>query len=118
MPYTLSHILNPSLREYRRASSAAIDASLKPLMGKYMGSLNSRLRDAGFDGRVLVVTTQGGAIDAADMAKSPIHSINSGPAMAPLAGRTYAQADSGADILKSDLCLGGEQESARKKNDD
>ena len=97
VPYTLSHILNPSLREYRRASSAAIDASLKPLMGKYMGSLNSRLRDAGFDGRVLVVTTQGGAIDAADMAKSPIHSINSGPAMAPLAGRTYAQADSGAD---------------------
>jgi len=32
VPYTLSHILNPSLREYRRASSAAIDASLKPLM--------------------------------------------------------------------------------------
>ena len=97
VPYTLSHALNPSLREYRRASSAAIDASLKPLMGKYMGSLESRLRDAGFDGRVLVVTTQGGAIDAADMAKSPIHSINSGPAMAPLAGRNYAQADSGAD---------------------
>ena len=97
VPYTLSHILNPSLREYRRASSAAIDASLKPLMGKYLGSLNSRLRDAGFDGRVLVVTTQGGAMDAADMAKSPIHSINSGPAMAPLAGRAYAEADSGAD---------------------
>ena len=97
VPYTLSHALNPSLREYRRASSAAIDASLKPLMSEYMGGLESRLREAGFDGRVLVVTTQGGAIDAADMAKSPIHSINSGPAMAPLAGRAYAQADSGAD---------------------
>lgn len=97
VPFTLSHALNPSLREYRRASSAAIDASLKPLMGKYMGGLNSRLREAGFEGRVLVVTTQGGAIDAIDMAKSPIHSINSGPAMAPLAGRAYAQADSGAD---------------------
>jgi len=97
VPYTLSHELNPSLREYRRASSAAIDASLKPLMGAYMGGLESRLRDAGFDGRVLVVTTQGGAMDAVDMAQSPIHSINSGPAMAPLAGRAYAQADSGAD---------------------
>ena len=30
LPFTLSHALNPSLREYRRASSAAIDASLKP----------------------------------------------------------------------------------------
>jgi N-methylhydantoinase A len=97
VPYTLSHVLNPSLREYRRASSAAIDASLKPLMGAYMGGLDQRLRDAGFSGRVLVVTTQGGAMDAADMAKSPIHSINSGPAMAPLAGRAYAEADSGAD---------------------
>ena len=97
VPYTLSHVLNPSLREYRRASSTCIDASLKPLMGDYLGSLEARLRDAGFGGRVLVVTTQGGAMDAADMAHAPIHSINSGPAMAPIAGRAYAQADSGVD---------------------
>ena len=97
VPYTLSHVLNPSLREYRRASSTCIDASLKPLMGSYLGGLESRLRDAGFGGRVLVVTTQGGAMDAADMAHAPIHSINSGPAMAPIAGRAYAQADSGLD---------------------
>ena len=32
VPYTLSSRLNPIIREYRRASSAAIDASLKPLM--------------------------------------------------------------------------------------
>lgn len=97
VPYTLSHVLNPSLREYRRASSTCIDASLKPLMGHYLGGLESRLRDAGFGGRVLVVTTQGGAMDAADMAHAPIHSINSGPAMAPIAGRAYADADTGAD---------------------
>ena len=30
IPYTLSHVLNPILREYRRASSTCIDASLKP----------------------------------------------------------------------------------------
>ena len=97
VPYTLSHVLNPSLREYRRASSTCIDASLKPLMGNYLGGLESRLRQAGFGGRVLVVTTQGGAMDAADMARAPIHSINSGPAMAPIAGRAYAEADTGAD---------------------
>ena len=97
VPYTLSHVLNPSLREYRRASSTCIDASLKPLMGHYLGGLETRLRDAGFGGRVLVVTTQGGAMDAADMARAPIHSINSGPAMAPIAGRAYADADTGAD---------------------
>jgi N-methylhydantoinase A len=95
VPYTLSHRINPSLREYRRASSAAIDASLKPLMGSYLSGLERRLRQAGFPGRVLVVTTQGGAMDALAMAEAPIHSINSGPAMAPLAGRFYARQDSG-----------------------
>ena len=44
IPYTLSHQLNPILREYRRASSAAIDASLKPMMQQHL--LNFRVRPA------------------------------------------------------------------------
>lgn len=93
VPYTLSHRLNPTLREYRRASSACIDASLKPLMGRYLGSLTERLRDAGFDGKVFVVSSQGGMMEAGDLAAAPIHAINSGPSMAPIAGRTYAGLD-------------------------
>ena len=65
VPYTLSHRLNPSLREYRRASSACIDASLKPVMTGYLSSLEARLREAGFNGRLLTVTSQGGVVDAA-----------------------------------------------------
>jgi N-methylhydantoinase A len=93
VPYTLSHALNPTLREYRRASSTAIDASLKPLMTSYLDSLEGRLRDAGFAGRLLMVTSSGGVVDAEDMGAAPIHSINSGPAMAPIAGRRYAAID-------------------------
>ena len=97
VPYTLSHILNPSLREYRRASSAAIDASLKPLMSEYMQNLSGRLSDSGFDGRVLIVTSQGGVMDAEDIANSPIHLINSGPSMAPVSGRYFARIDEQSD---------------------
>lgn len=97
VPYTLSHRLNPSLREYRRASSAAIDASLKPLMRAYMGNLTGRLRQAGFDGRVLIVTSQGGVMDADEIAQAPIHLINSGPSMAPVSGRHFAERDESAD---------------------
>ena len=93
VPYSLSHALNPTLREYRRASATAIDASLKPLMTKYMGSLTQRLAEAGFNGRTLVLTSQGGMIDAEELATQPIHAINSGPSMAPIAGRYYAQKD-------------------------
>jgi len=97
VPVTLSHQLNPALREYRRASSTCIDASLKPLMGAYLTNLAERLRATGFAGRVLVVTSQGGVMDASDIARTPIHSINSGPAMAPVAGRHFARVDSGMD---------------------
>ncbi|MBS0397850.1 MAG: hydantoinase/oxoprolinase family protein, partial [Proteobacteria bacterium] len=36
VPFTLSHQLLPVMREYRRASATAIDASLKPLMQAHL----------------------------------------------------------------------------------
>ena len=47
VPFTLSHRLNPIIREYRRASSTAIDASLKPLMQRHLGEMADDLRHAG-----------------------------------------------------------------------
>jgi N-methylhydantoinase A len=103
VPVTLSHALNPTLREYRRASATVIDASLKPLMFAYLDGLTSRLRDAGFAGRTLMVTSGGGIMDAEAVARAPIHAINSGPAMAPVAGRFYAARDfANADAIVAD----------------
>ncbi len=91
IPVTLSHQLTPMLREYRRASAASIDASLKPLMSDYIGRLEGCLRDEGFLGRLLIVTSNGGVLDAATVAAAPILAINSGPSMAPVAGLHYAR---------------------------
>jgi N-methylhydantoinase A len=96
-PRTLSHELNPTIREYRRASSTAIDASLKPVMTRHLGELQERLREAGLKTPVVVVTSSGGVMDAAMVAAAPIHVIMSGPAMAPVAGRRYAATDTDAD---------------------
>jgi N-methylhydantoinase A len=95
---TLSHELNPCLREYRRASSTCIDASLKPLMTDYIRSVEDRLRGAGFRGRVLIVTSAGAALDAQDVAQAPIYSLNSGPSMAPVAGRHFMASDAACDM--------------------
>ena len=99
VPYTLSHRLNPSLREYRRASSTVIDASLKPVMAEYFSTLERRLKEAGFAGRVLSVTSIGGVAEAEQIAAAPIHALGSGPAMAPVAGRHYAQATTTTDTV-------------------
>jgi N-methylhydantoinase A len=95
MPYTLSHSVNATLREFRRASSAAIDASLKPLMTRYLGGLTRRLADAGFSGKVMVLTSAGGMVEASEVAAAPIRVINSGPSMAPVAGSHYAEREGG-----------------------
>jgi N-methylhydantoinase A len=98
VPYSLSHRVNPTIREYRRASSTCIDASLKPLMSSYLASLHQRLTVAGFGGQLLTVSSLGSVIDASYLAAHPIHSVKSGPAVAPIAGRHYAKVVSGSDM--------------------
>ncbi|MDA5194398.1 hydantoinase/oxoprolinase family protein [Govanella unica] len=117
VPVSLSHAVNPTMREFRRASSTAIDASLKPLMGRYLGSLEARMKEAGFAGEVMVLTSAGGMMAASDVAAAPIRVINSGPSMAPIAGHHYAAlegshenaivADTGGTTYDISLVRGG-----------
>src|SRR5512146_3154488 len=55
--FTLSHKLVPIVREYRRASATAIDASLKPLMQEHLRGLERDLRAAGYANDILVSTS-------------------------------------------------------------
>jgi N-methylhydantoinase A len=91
IPYTLSHQLVPILREYRRASATAIDASLKPLMQHHLREMSADLRAAGFTGDLLVSTSVGGCQQVEGLIARPINTLKSGPAMAPVAGRAYAR---------------------------
>ncbi|MBL8581826.1 MAG: hydantoinase/oxoprolinase family protein, partial [Rhizobiaceae bacterium] len=103
VPFTLSHKLIPIVREYRRASATAIDASLKPLMGRHLREMEHDLRAAGFHGEILVSTSVGGCMGVDELAERPIHTLKSGPAMAPIAGRYYAAIeDAGNNVIVCD----------------
>jgi N-methylhydantoinase A len=91
VPYTLSHRLNPIIREYRRASSTAIDASLKPLMQEHLRGLERDLGEVGLGGQLFIVTSVGGVLEVDDVADRPVYSVNSGPAMAPVSGQVAAR---------------------------
>ncbi len=101
VPYTLSHRLNPILREYPRASSTAIDASLKPLMQQHLSELQADLANTGFAGELLVSTVSGGVMHVEDVAERPIYMVKSGPAMAPRAGIAFAE----AEMLATDVLV-------------
>jgi N-methylhydantoinase A len=90
VPFTLSHQLIPVVREYRRASATAIDASLKPLMQRHLRGLENDIREAGFSGELLVSTTAGGCNGIEALVEKPIYTVGSGPAMAPIAGLTFS----------------------------
>ncbi len=105
---TLSHELNPKLREYRRASSTVIDASLKPLMRAHLRTIDERLRGLGFRGEPLMVThMSGGVLGLGEMCERPIHAVDSGPALAPVAVLVYARADveTESDRAKRDVLV-------------
>jgi N-methylhydantoinase A len=90
VPVTLSNYANPIIREYRRTSAASIDASLKPLMEAHLGDLRRDLVESGFDGDLLVVTSEGAVLDVDDVLDRPVLLLNSGPSMAPLVGASAA----------------------------
>jgi N-methylhydantoinase A len=59
-------------------------------MSKYLGDLDRALSAEGFRGRLLIVSSAGGVLDVGAAREAPIHSLGSGPAMAPIAGRHFA----------------------------
>jgi N-methylhydantoinase A len=96
IPYTLSHQVNPIVREYRRASSAAIDASLKPLMQKHLREMETDLRAAGLEGELLPAISLGGVMHIEGVISRPIHMVRSGPSLAPILGQVTGAAETGA----------------------
>ncbi|PMV17506.1 5-oxoprolinase, partial [Pseudomonas sp. GW704-F2] len=91
------------IREYRRTSATAIDASLKPLMQGHFRELRDDLANLGYQGQLLVSTSMGGVMGIDEVIESPIHTAKSGPAMAPIAGVNYSLSEGlGGDMVVCD----------------
>jgi len=103
--YCLSHRVNPIIREYRRAVSTAIDASLLPLVRRYVNDLDGELKKRGYAKTLYVFTSAGALLDAEEIVKRPIYTVGSGPAMAPRAGLMYAymEGDQAGNIITCDM---------------
>lgn len=84
--YSLSHRVNPIIREYRRTSATAIDASLKEPIASYLSRLRDRLEENGYTKEPLLITANGGVMQFNDVVELPIWSVDSGPTMLPSAG--------------------------------
>jgi N-methylhydantoinase A len=74
-----SHELAGEYREYERASTTAVDAYLGPLAGRYLRSLELRLRRRGLP-EPLLMQSSGGLCSLPEAAEHPARLVLSGPA--------------------------------------
>ncbi len=77
---SLSSEVSPELREYERLSTACANAYVQPLMAGYLDRLALALRDGGFAGQLLLMTSGGGVIGLEAARRFPIRLVESGPA--------------------------------------
>ncbi|MCA0042506.1 hydantoinase/oxoprolinase family protein [Celeribacter litoreus] len=100
VPVTLGHELNPIGREYRRTIAAVTDASLQPIVSRYVSALTGALKDAGWDGELLLANCVGGMMPPEDLIRQPIYSVMSGPTLAPVAAQ---QLMPGQSVIVADM---------------
>lgn len=93
IPYSLSYLTSPVLREYRRTSTTALDAALKPLVRHAVTGLELKLREKGFSGELAFVTSSGGQTRGEEVVKRPIDLCLSGPSAAPQSAKSSIQAE-------------------------
>lgn len=99
IPVVLAYELNPCIRELKRTSSAAINASLIPVVGKYYQELENGLENHGYSGELSILNCTGGVMSVQEMLSKPIYSVDSGPTMAPVMGHEVAKLELGQSNL-------------------
>jgi len=77
---SLSSETAPRQGEYERTVAAVINSYVGPASVDYLDRLVDRLREAGFNGRLLVMQCNGGVSDVDHARTNPIRLLGSGPA--------------------------------------
>ncbi|QHI98493.1 hydantoinase/oxoprolinase family protein [Xylophilus rhododendri] len=70
----------PEFREYERFITAAVNASLMPVMDRYLEKFEGGVKALGVTRPARVMQSNGGAVSAATVRKLPINTFFSGPA--------------------------------------
>src|SRR3954451_18565848 len=115
--YTLSSDLLPRLGEYRRTVTTALNASLRPVLGRAIRSLETKLNEHGLASEPLLMQSNGGLARVAEIDREAASTIMSGPVGGVVAcqyfgalrgNRNIVATDMGGTSFEVGLVLGGE----------
>ena len=97
-----SHEVAPEFREYERASTAAVDAYLGPVLSAYLGALAGACADAGLR-EPLVMRSSGGLATLEEAAAHAAFALLSGPAAGVVGAARIAALAGYDDALSFDM---------------
>ncbi|MBV9969818.1 MAG: hydantoinase/oxoprolinase family protein, partial [Xanthobacteraceae bacterium] len=93
----------PEVREYERATTTIVSASVGPVMSAYLERLASRLAAIGVTAPVHVMECSGGVMPAALAAARAVYTIESGPAAGVVAAAQVGARHGLGDVISFDM---------------
>ena len=100
---SLSSEVAPVINEYERTSTTVADGYIKPSVSSYIRGVERDLADEGYTGRLLVMHSAGGVMDADASCERPVRMLESGPAAGALAAGFYSDLLGEPDLISLDM---------------
>ncbi|HER26202.1 MAG TPA: hydantoinase/oxoprolinase family protein, partial [Rhodospirillales bacterium] len=100
---TMGHTLLSESREFERGVTAAINASVQPLLERYISKLVQELAHRGYHGEMLVMNGNGGMVSSRRVAKEAAKTVMSGPASGVIAAAYTGRKAGIADLITYDM---------------
>jgi N-methylhydantoinase A len=103
LPSAISFDVLPEIKEYERTSTTVINAYLKPIVSRYLKSLERGLASIGVHTPVMLMQSNGGLTTSRIAAELPVHIVESGPAGGVVGAQVLAAAIGLSKIITLDM---------------
>ena len=100
---TMGHALLSEAREFERGVTAAVNASVQPILKRYVERLRSELSERGYRRDFLVMNGNGGMISASFVTREAAKTVMSGPASGVMAAAYTARRAGFPNIVTYDM---------------
>ncbi|MEM9440421.1 MAG: hydantoinase/oxoprolinase family protein [Pseudomonadota bacterium] len=100
---TMGHALLSEYREYERGVTASVNASVQPILHRYLDRLQTELAAKDFSRDLLVVNGNGGMVSARTAPQEAAKTVMSGPASGVMAAAYTAKRAGFTDIITYDM---------------